>query len=233
MRLQVTRQKRRGKRVWVLDWFDRDGKRHQPQFPTREAAEDEADRIRDALKAQPTSGSDLPADITWNQLFARVMATREDLKLRTREDYDAINRLHLAPAFGATAVRDLTRFRLQQHLQQKRRTHAENSVRLMWATLHVVLAQAVEFGLLAGNPAGGLAKKLKLVVKGNARQQAVGRKAMTRAQRDAFLAAAEKHAPWWAPIWTVQVLTGLRPGEVYALEERDLDLDAQAFTVSR
>ena len=47
----------------------------------------------------------------------------EDLKPRTRQDYAAINRLHLAPAFGVKAVRDLTRFELQQHLQQKRLLH--------------------------------------------------------------------------------------------------------------
>ena len=28
-----------------------------------------------------------------------------------------------------------------------------------------------------------------------------------------------------SPMWTLQALTGLRPGEVYALEEGDLDLD--------
>jgi integrase len=34
-------------------------------------------------------------------------------------------------------------------------------------------------------------------------------------------------------MWTVQVLTGLRPGEVYALEERDVDIEARTVTVER
>src|SRR5262249_49106543 len=51
--------------------------------------------------------------------------------------------------------------------------------------------------------------------------------------RDLFLATAEGVQPWWAPMWTVQVLTGLRPGEVYALEEGDLDLDARTLRVAR
>jgi integrase len=76
-------------------------------------------------------------------------------------------------------------------------------------------------------------RKLKLSTKQKARQQAVKVKAMTRAERDTFLATAERIEPWWAPAWTVQVLTGLRPGELLALEERDLHLEARTLRVER
>jgi integrase len=78
-----------------------------------------------------------------------------------------------------------------------------------------------------------LARKLKLSVKLKARQEAAKKKAMTRDERDTFLSTAERVEPWWAPAWTVQVLTGLRPGELYALEEADLDLDARTLRVKR
>src|SRR5262249_4896797 len=58
-------------------------------------------------------------------------------------------------------------------------------------------------------------------------------KAMTRDQRDMFLATAERVEPWWAPAWTIQVLAGLRPGELLALEERDLDLMHHTLRVER
>src|SRR5438552_16051854 len=58
-------------------------------------------------------------------------------------------------------------------------------------------------------------------------------KAMTREQRDRFLATAYEDEPWWAPMWAVQVRTGLRPGETYALEEADLDLDAAQARIAR
>jgi hypothetical protein len=50
-------------------------------------------------------------------------------------------------------------------------------------------------------------------------------KAFTRAERDAFLFAAREDDPGGWRMWTVQVLTGLRPGELYALTEADLLLD--------
>jgi integrase len=235
MKVRITRQQRRGIRVWVVDWMDRDGKRHQPQFATKEEAEAEDERIRGTLRAQPSGSTpELPADVTWTGLFERVMASRADLKPRTLESYRYLHATHIAPRFGVTAVRNLTRAGLKTFLREKRAGGlSASTVRLIYATLHVVLAEAAEDGVLPGNPLAGLAKKLKLTTKAKARQAAVKKKAMTRAQRDAFLTTAETVAPWWAPLWTVQVLTGLRPGEMYALEEGDLDLDHRTLTVAR
>src|SRR5207244_1823400 len=60
---------------------------------------------------------------------------------------------------------------------------------------------------------------------------------LTRLQLLEFLRArltpAERQATGWAPLWTVQTLTGLRPGEVYALEEADLDLEHRILRVER
>jgi integrase len=161
------------------------------------------------------------------------MADRGDLKPRTLESYRETHDRYLAPAFGVTAVRSLTRARLKEFLRAQLGQYARNTVRLMCATLHVVLGEAAEDGLLPANPAAGLARKLKLSAKLKARQEAARKKAMTRDERNAFLTAAERVEPWWAPAWTVQVLTGLRPGELYALEEADLALDARTLRVGR
>lgn len=154
------------------------------------------------------------------------MGSRADLKPRTLESYRHQHTTHIAPRFGAIPVRELTdRARWKAFLREKRTRLAANSVRLIYATLHLVFEEAVGDGLLVGNPVAGLAKKPKLATKMTACAAAVKAKAMTRAQRDTFLTTAERVAPWWAPLWTVQVLAGLRPGEVYGLEVRDLDLD--------
>lgn len=233
MKVRVTRQRRRGAKIWVVDWTDRGGKRHQPQFDTRETADAEAERIRVTLRAQHGRTPELPDDTTWTGLFERVMADRGDLKPRTVESYREIHQRHLKPVFGATPVRSLTRTRLKEFLRSQLTRYSRNTVRLMYATLHVVLGEAAEDGLLPANPVGGLARKLKLTAKVKARQSATKKKAMTREERDAFLAAAERAEPWRAPAWTVQVLTGLRPGELYALEEGDLDLDRRSLRVER
>src|SRR5262249_46367656 len=48
-----------------------------------------------------------------------------------------------------------------------------------------------------------------------------------------FLTTAAQVRPWWAPMWGLDVRTGLRPGELYALEEGDFDLDARTVRVER
>ena len=45
---------------------------------------------------------------------------------------------------------------------------------------------------------------------------------MTRVQRDLFVKNAQETDPWLWRMWAMHVLTGLRPGEVYALPETDL-----------
>jgi len=234
MNVRVTRQRRRRAKVWVVDWTDREGKRHQPQFETKEAAEAEEERIRKTLRALHGRAPELPEDTTWAGLFERVMGgERGDLKPRTLETYREIDAQHLRPVFGATVVRELTRLQLLEFLRARLTRYSRNTVRLMYATVHVVLAEGVEYGLLPGNPAAGIGKKLKLTTKTKARQDAAEKKAMTREERDKFLITAERQATWWAPMWTVQTLTGLRPGEVYALEEADLDLEHRILRVER
>jgi integrase len=169
--------------------------------------------------------------MTWTELFERVMRNRGDLKPRTITIYRDVHARYLAREFGATAIRDITRLRLCEFLRGQ--TLSKNTVCLMHAVLHLGLGFAAENGLIPANPAAGLLKALKLRVKQKARQQAVKVKAMTRAERDAFLACAERIEPWWATAWTVQVLAGLRPGELLALQEPDLHLDARTLRVER
>lgn len=97
--------------------------------------------------------------------------------------------------------------------------------------MRVILNAAVDDGLLIANPADKLGRGLKLVARVKIRQEEI--KAMTRDQRDRFLAKAVEVEPWWAPLWSVQVRSGLRPGEIYAMEEGDIDLDAGQARISR
>lgn len=75
---------------------------------------------------------------------------RTHLKPRTRASYEWINAKYLLPAFGATPIRELRRTTVRTFLAQQRETFAKNTVRLMFATLHLVIAEAVEgYGVCA------------------------------------------------------------------------------------
>src|SRR5262249_19687587 len=155
----------------VVDWVDRGGNRHQPCFPTKEAAEDEEERIRQTLRAQHGRTPELPDDITWSGLFGQVVSDdRCDLKPRTLASYRATHTRYMDPASGTTSVKSLTRPRIRGFLRGHLNVYSRNTVRLMLATLHVVLAEATEDGLIPANPAAGLARRLKLSTKKKARQ---------------------------------------------------------------
>src|SRR5262245_31183947 len=119
MKVRITRQKRRGVKAWVVDWTDRAGKRHQPRFDTKEAAEAEEERIRVEVRAQHGRTPELPDDNTWTGLFERQMSGRGDLKPRTLASYRETHARYLAPTFGVTAVKSLTRLRIKDFLREQ------------------------------------------------------------------------------------------------------------------
>src|SRR5262249_58063059 len=98
---------------------------------------------------------------TWTGCLARHMSGRGDLKPRTLASYRETHARYLAPTFGVTPVKNLTRLRIKEFLRDQLNKKSRNTVRLMFAPLHVVLAEATEDGLIPANPAAGLARKLK------------------------------------------------------------------------
>src|SRR5262245_10486262 len=220
-----------GKTSWRVDYIGSDRQRHFKFLPTKEQADD---FLADAIKVsrQPTV-SDLPTTMTLAAYAHRWLdEIAAHLKPRTVTSYTDTLRVHLLPKFGTTRVRDLQRGTVKAFLAAKLKTHQPNSVRIMHATLRALLNAAIDDGLIVANVTDKLGRGLKLVTKPKVRQERI--KAMDRAQRDAFLTTAARIEPWWAPMWEVQVLSGLRPGEVYALEEGDLDIgEAQTARIDR
>jgi integrase len=226
----ATRCTKNGKPAYRIDYVGSDGQRHYKFLPTAEQAEDFL-AATIVQSRQPTQ-SDLPSTITMAGYAAHwLRLTASHQKPRTRSCYRETLRLHILPAFGATRVRDLQRGKIKAFLATKLEDHKPNSVRLMHATLRVILNAAVDDGLIVANPADKLGRALKLRAKTKVRQEHI--KAMDRNQRDRFLAVAYAREQWFAAMWEVQALSGLRPGEVYALEEGDLDLDAGTARIER
>jgi integrase len=194
-----------GKAAYRIEYIGSDGKRVQKYRPTKEQADDLLARA--IVESRQPTQSDLPSTMTVASYATHWIAlSKAHLKRRTVECYEETLRLHLLPAFGAMRVRDLQRGRIKSFLAAKLPDHSRNTVRIMHAVLRVMLNAAVDDGLIVANPANKLGRSLKLVAKTKERQETI--KAMDRVQRDAFLAAASRVEPWYAPMWEVQVLTG-------------------------
>ena len=87
-----------------------------------------------------------------------------------------------------------------------------------------MLSDAVDDGILFANPALNLGRRPRgRPDKLSASDRIRNIRPMSQEQLGAFLAAAEKHTPLYAPLFTLLAHAGVRPGEAFALQWADLD----------
>jgi integrase len=104
-----------------------------------------------------------------------------------------------------------------------------NTVALILAPLRTLLANAVDDGLLTHNPAARVGKW-------NTRRterEAEGCDPFTLEELEAIATTAREQAPILWPLVGLWMQSGMREGEVFGLQWRDLDLDAGTAIVRR
>ena len=94
-----------------------------------------------------------------------------------------------------------------------------------------MLKASVDDGVLLSNPAEKLGRQLRLVTPKATRQEQI--KAMTKEPRHLFLETTAKFFPRVSPLFFTLAGTGMRLGEVIALQPEDLDMRGQEIRVAR
>src|SRR5438093_1350615 len=153
-------RKRRDRPGWLVDYFDSSGVRRRLEAPTREAAEDKlAEKIKESRQAAPPTPSD--PTITLNAYADQWLEQMAiSLEPKTVASYTEILRLYLRPALGGLKVRAIHRQHIKALLTRKLADgFSKNTVRLIRATLSVMLGDAVDEGLLVSNPVFGIARR--------------------------------------------------------------------------
>jgi integrase len=131
-------------------------------------------------------------------------------------------RKHINPTIGSVRLDRLSPLDVQSLVNAKRTTHSDSTVRLIFSVLHRALEQAVEWELMARNPAA----KVKRPRAGE--------------PHDRFLSAAEagqllataRGTRLYALV-AVALAIGLRRGEALALRWSDVDINSGSVTVRR
>jgi integrase len=112
---------------------------------------------------------------------------------------------------------------------------ARDSVRIIHATLRAMLTAAADDGLIIANPADKLGRALRLVQNATTRQEEI--KALTREQVSAFLKAArtspDPYVTRHYPFFLAAARTGMRLGELLALQWDDVDFGGRTIRVAR
>jgi len=94
-----------------------------------------------------------------------------------------------------------------------------------------LLNAAIDDGILVSNPAAKLDRTLKLTVSKTTRQEEI--KALTKEQRQLFLATAWREGLRYYPPFFILAGTGMRLGEALALQSEDVDLHAKTIRIAR
>lgn len=214
-----------GKRtVYRAKWETRgtDGKRkhHSKTFRTKK----EADAFLIQRQQEVNEGTHIVAskETVAAYLERWLVAYAPTWSESTLGQYRTTVRVRITPAIGAIPLAKLDALTLQTFYAGLTARYAPATVRATHALLDVALTRAVSWHLISRNPAD------------NATLPAVPRPAAavwSANECATFLAATSKHR--FASLWRLALDSGMRIGEILALNWRDVDLDSATIAVSR
>jgi integrase len=219
---------------WIVDCRDVPGGR---RLTVKTKEEAELERSKMVQEGQQAQLAVVDPDVTLGAFADRWLTQVEhNLQPRTLASYADTLRLHIRPTLGASQVRALHRGHIKALLAVKRAAGlSQNSVRLIRATLSVLLSDAIDEGLIKANPASGLHRRGRKGADSTPpadMQEKV--KAMSHAQlAGCLLVAAERLPKATATEMLVMADAGLRPGEACGLQWLDIDEALQTVKVSR
>jgi integrase len=241
--MRIRKRRLAGGTAFQLDYVDPiTHKRIRKHFPSAVSTERYyAQQTLDAGTRDP-----VPAALAAVTLarYAAEWVGKQAVASRTIDSYRDTLRLHIVPVLGPFEVRAITRGHIRALLARKRtdprserdpRPLGKHSVRLIRATLSVVLGDAVADGIIEKNPAHVLAgerRKRPDRLSRDERRKTI--KPLSVAELETLLGTAETAC---TPRDWVLLLTladsGLRPGEALALQWDDVDEARKTLTVER
>jgi integrase len=152
-----------------------------------------------------------------------------EVKPRTEQTYDDLLRLHIAPKFGRSRIRDITRADLKAWLNSMKRKDgregpiSEGTKSLACSTLSSVLDYCVDAGMIGVNPARTLGRS-------KPRQGNIEARILGDGELEALLLSSANF-PWLRDIIKMTLYGALRLGEVIGLAWGDVDFEAGRIVV--
>src|SRR4051812_49363995 len=215
------------------DWWifiNHGGKRRSKKIGDRDTAHEVAKQIRLRLAA-----GDLNVLASQESPIFRTYATKwleagEGVRKASTHRFYTFNlNLHIFPVLGDKRVSSLKRADCRDLMTACREKGLKPaSMRGVNRTLSAVLSQAVEDELLPANPAFRMGKYLR-----TGDELAPEIQPLTREEAHQFLETAENDFPEFHPLFLCALRTGLRLGELIALEWDDIDFHSRFIDVRR
>jgi integrase len=206
------------------------GRRRAKKIGDRETADAVARRIRERLALGDLSLLSSEPAPTFDKYAENWLSTGEASRKASTHRFYAFNlAVHINPILGAKPVAAIKRADCRELLAACREKGLKiASMRGVNRTLSAVLSEAVEDALLPANPAFRMGKYLR-----DADEAPVEIHPFTAEEAHRFLTTVQQRAPHWYAFFLCGLRTGMRLGELLALEWRDLDFEARIIHVRR
>jgi integrase len=225
------REKTNGSGEWWV-FINYRGQRRARKVGLRSAALDLSKKIKKKINDKEFNLEDPEADppVLFKDYADKWMKEHVGISCKesTREDYRTILDLYVLPAFGTRALQEIGRDTVRAFCAEKKEAgRATASIKLMLAVTSGVLGYALENNVIASNPASRAGKFLRR----EDRRAKV--EFLSREEADSLLEAAREHHPRFYPLLLTALRTGLRIGELLALQWGDVDWHGKFIEVRR
>lgn len=210
---------------WIarMEWRDAQGNRKT--VAKTFATQREAKQYLRELTAQRGAGTwKAPNRETLDEFLDLWSSTKQPtVEPQTWTTYEAMLEYYIRPALGKSKLTKLTAAQVQQlYADLSARGLSPRTIHYVHTVLSMALKKAVQLRLIPENPAQYVDKPKR------SRQEM---RALSRDEARRFLDAARYDT--YGFLFTVALTTGMRPGEVLALQWKDVNWDQGTLTVQR
>jgi integrase len=219
--------KGKGKPWWVF--IAHNGKRKSIKIGDKAAAEVVASRIREELKTGTLDLASKKKKLTFGEYAQKWLDGYGEthLKYSTLKGYQVAIRVHLGK-LSERPLDQITRAEIKEIIFDKLRAGlSPKTVTNIKGLISSILSHAVEDELIAINHAMRMGK----FIKNKDRKSNVN--FLTREEAQLFLEAVGKHFPRYYPFFLCALRTGMRLGELRALEWGDVDFHGRFIEIRR
>ncbi len=219
---------------YVVAHFNK--KRKAKKFESEADAEKFAEDLRAHIRIHGTEAYKLltqkrsPESASFRRYSARWLAEakKTNLKHSTLQRYESCLKTHLAPYFGRLDVDQIDYTLMKQFCLEKQKDNSKHGVRLMVATMRVILREAQREGLIQANPATQLGQYFGTRTEGRAEMMPFNRKELT-----ALLGVIQSRWPEYYEFVLCAARTGMALGEQRGLWWEDVDFQRKLIHVRR
>ncbi|MCZ6876694.1 MAG: tyrosine-type recombinase/integrase [Acidobacteria bacterium] len=224
------REKVKGSGEWWI-FVAHNGKRTSRKVGDRKAAEEVALKIQAKLTLGETLPEKKPPLPTLGEYYERFKSRY--MKMAIKESsyivYDSAFRVHTLPQLGKLRLDEIDREHIEEFISVlMRKDMAKDSIRVILGALRVLFNNAIEKKIIRENPVSSVGKFYRQAPVRHAKIEP-----LTEDESLLFLRTALEHEPEHYPLFLCSLHTGLRSGEVIALQWSDIDWNGKFIEIRR